>query len=96
MILKWIHLTAHPGRRAELLERQKIWNHAMSRESGFLRIRVATDPDLPDELFVLIEIQGRSDLDRFMAEVHDELERASGIREAYRHCETRILELAES
>lgn len=93
MILKCIRLTALPGCRQELLDRQRIWNDAMSRRSGFLGVQLAIDPENPDELLVLITIESRRALDEFMAGEHYELEQRTKIREAYENCEVRLLEL---
>ena len=95
MILKWIRLTALPGRLQDLIDRQRIWNDAMSRQPGFLGVQLAVDPELTDQLLVLITIESREALDHFMASEHDELERSTKIRETYETCEVRLFDLID-
>lgn len=96
MILKSIRLTARPGCRDELLLRQRVWNEAMSRQPGFLGVRVATDPGDPDRIQILAFFATYEALDRFMAGDHDVVERETAMSELYERCEVEILEVVDS
>ncbi len=96
MIYKIIEVIVKPGCRDKFLDRQRIWNDVMSKQSGFLGVRVATDPKAPNTVHVIITMETREDLERFMHGDHDVIMEKTQMQTLYEHLEIRILDVVSS
>lgn len=95
MICKHIKISTRPGRRDRFIEQQKVWNDWMARQAGFHASYVATDPDEPNTIYIMIFIDSHADLDRFMAGDHDTVEEITAMRDLYEKSEISILDVVE-
>lgn len=83
MFIKLIKIGTTPDRRGRFLECQRLWNEAMSRCDGFVDAVVASDTAHQTDIYILVIWRDRESLERFMRDVHDKVEAASGIRGSY-------------
>lgn len=95
MIQKHIKVTLKPELREAFIAQQRVWNDAMLQQPGFLGVEVATDPDDPAVVFVMIAISSRACLDRFMDGDHDRVMEQTNMQSLYERLEIHILDVVE-
>ena len=93
MIQKIIRLRIKPNCLDQFLARQRVWNEAMAAQQGFVSVTVGTEIEHQNWVTIVIQIQSRKDLDRFMADAHDELEKSTRISELIEELDVKLLEL---
>jgi heme-degrading monooxygenase HmoA/predicted O-methyltransferase YrrM len=96
MIVKLILVKVVPGRRDEFIRQQRVWNDVMSRQPGFLGVQVATDPQSPEDITIMVAMESREALERFMKGSHDNVERQTSMKSLYSSLKVQVLDVVDS
>lgn len=92
MICKRIKVHVKPGRLAEYLAAQAVWNRECARCPGYVGAFCGQTAGQADVVYLHIYWRSREDLDRFMAEDHDRIAALAGAEAHYARIEVTILD----
>jgi hypothetical protein len=96
MIIKAIRIGTSPGERDRFLELQRRWNAAMAASTGFEFCHVGVNSSDRSEVLVVAGFTSMTDLDRFMADTHDDLLHATRIDATYDAIDVGVYEVTDS